>query len=399
LDHHHGVLYAIGAPVDRGLDIGGIGMPGTGSATDMVAWINGHPKFAGAAVELDDQRAVIIGNGNVALDVARILTADPESLARTDISDLALDALRNSGIREVVIAARRDPVNSAFTLPELIGLTSKVDVVLDAADRALVDRDLERVSDPVTAAKLEILAQLPDSQAPVSGPRIRLAYRLTPHRIVGTDRIRGIEFIRTGTTATTVLDAGLLLTSTGYRGAPVPGLPFDDAAAVLGQAQGTPELLRYDSAEGVVDGGQPATLPVRGAAQPSCTLPTRAGAPTAQDTALRARPGPCYHNSLSGSHVGWRLVLVLSIRAGLSSKCKRNYTDVTSEDEGRRLTDGVYIRCAIQKYDRRVVGYLLLCLSMLCRTSIVRVLHFGGLHCELGIDRSRAPPRWSCTVC
>jgi ferredoxin--NADP+ reductase len=238
LDHHHGVLYAVGAPGDRGLDIEGIGMAGTGSATDMVAWINGHPKFAGAAVELDGPRAVIIGNGNVALDVARILTADPKSLAHTDISDLALDALRNSGIREVVIAARRDPANSAFTLPELIGLTSKVDVVLDAADRALVDRDLERVSDPVTAAKLEILAQLPDAQAAVTGTRIRLAYRLTPQRVLGPDRIRGVEFIRTGTTATTVLDAGLLLTSTGYRGAPVPGLPFDDAAAVVPNTAG-----------------------------------------------------------------------------------------------------------------------------------------------------------------
>jgi ferredoxin--NADP+ reductase len=238
LDHHHAVIYAVGAPGDRGLDIDGIGIPGTGSATDMVAWINGHPKFAGAAVELDGQRAVIIGNGNVALDVARVLVADPESLARTDISDLALDALRNSGIREVVIAARRDPANSAFTLPELIGLTAEADVVLDAADRELVHRDLELVGDPVTAAKLEILAQLPDSQAPVSGPRIRLAYRLTPHRILGPDRFRGVEFIRTGTSATTVLDAGLLLTSTGYRGAPVPGLPFDDAAAVVPNTAG-----------------------------------------------------------------------------------------------------------------------------------------------------------------
>jgi ferredoxin--NADP+ reductase len=94
------------------------------------------------------------------------------------------------------------------------------------------------VSDPVTAAKLEILARLPDAEAPVTGRRIRLAYRLTPHRIVGTDRIRGVEFIRTGTTATTVLDAGLLLTSTGYRGAPVPGLPFDDAAAVVPNTAG-----------------------------------------------------------------------------------------------------------------------------------------------------------------
>ena len=238
LDHHHAVIYAVGAPADRSLDIDGIGMPGTGSATDMVAWINGHPQFAAAAVELSGDRAVIIGNGNVALDVARILVTDPDRLACTDISDLALDALRKSDIREVVIAARRDPMNSAFTLPELVGLTATADVVLDAADRALVQRDLEMVSDPVTAAKLEILAGLPDSQVPVNRARIRLAYRLTPHRILGPDRIRGVEFIRTATTETTVIDAGLLLTSTGYRGAPVPGLPFDDDAAVVPNTAG-----------------------------------------------------------------------------------------------------------------------------------------------------------------
>ena len=233
LESHHAVIYAVGAPGDRGLDIDGIGLRGTGSATDLVAWINGHPNFADAAVELTGKRAVIIGNGNVALDVARILVADPEGLAHTDISDRALDELRKSDIREVVVAARRDPANSAFTLPELIGLTSTTDVVLDADDRALVHRDLEMVSDPVTAAKLEILAQLPDSEAPLGRSRIRLAYRLTPHRVVGPDRIRGVEFIRTGTSATTVLETELLLTSTGYRGAPVPGLPFDHTAAVV----------------------------------------------------------------------------------------------------------------------------------------------------------------------
>ena len=125
-----------------------MGLPGTATATEVVAWINGHPDFAGLPVDLSHERVVIVGNGNVALDVARILTADPDELARTDIADHALAALRTSKVREVMIAARRGPVHSAFTLPELIGLTanaSKVPVVLDAADHQLVQQDLARL--------------------------------------------------------------------------------------------------------------------------------------------------------------------------------------------------------------------------------------------------------------
>ncbi len=176
---------------------------------------------------------MIVGNGNVALDVARILTADPDALARTDISDAALAALRTSAVREVVIAARRGPADSAFTLPELIGLTSVADVVLDAEDHELVRRDLATVDDAVTAAKLEILAKLPEASAAAARPRIRLAYKLTPHRIVGVDRATGIEFRRTGTDEPVHLDAGLVLTSIGYRGKPIAGLPFDEAAGVV----------------------------------------------------------------------------------------------------------------------------------------------------------------------
>ncbi len=160
LAHHHAVLYAVGAPNDRRLDIEGMDLPGTGTATEMVAWINGHPEFTDLPVDLGHERVVVIGNGNVALDVARILTTDPDALARTDISDHALAALRDSKVTEVVIAARRGPVHSAFTLPELIGLTSKCDVVLDAADHDLVVRDLAVVSDPLTRNKLEILSKL-----------------------------------------------------------------------------------------------------------------------------------------------------------------------------------------------------------------------------------------------
>ncbi|MFO7162896.1 MAG: FAD-dependent oxidoreductase [Mycolicibacterium hassiacum] len=238
LDHHHAVLYAVGAPNDRRLDIDGMGLPGTGTATEVVAWYNGHPEFTDLPVDLGHERVVLIGNGNVALDVARILTTDPDVLARTDIADHALAALRGSRVREVVIAARRGPAESAFTLPELIGLTSRAEVVLDAADRDLVLRDLETASDPFVRKKLEILSKLGDASAPVRRPRIRFAYRLTPLRVVGDERASGIELTVTGTGEIRRIDAGLVLSSIGYRGKPIPGLPFDEVAAVVPNREG-----------------------------------------------------------------------------------------------------------------------------------------------------------------
>ena len=244
LAHHHAVLYAVGAPNDRKLDIEGIGLAGSGTATETVAWINGHPEFAHLAVDLSHERVVVIGNGNVALDVARILTSDPDALARTDISDHALAALRTSNVREVVIAARRGPAQSAFTLPELIGLTSTHEVVLDAADHQRVLNDLASESDPLTRAKLELLVKLPDAGSPSNGPRIRLAYNLTPARLVGEGRVEAIEFVATGTDEVRRLDTGLVLTSIGYRGKAIRDLPFDEKAGVVpneaGRVTGAP---------------------------------------------------------------------------------------------------------------------------------------------------------------
>jgi ferredoxin/flavodoxin---NADP+ reductase len=236
LAHHHAVLYAVGAPDDRRLDIDGMDLPGTGTATELVAWTNGHPDFSDLPVDLSHERVVIIGNGNVALDVARVLTADPDDLARTDISDHALHAFRGSAVREVVIAARRGPADSAFTLPELIGLTGTSDVVLNPDDHKLVASDLAPVSDPLTRNKQEILTKLGDGSAPrprTGRPRIRLAYRLTPNRVLGQQRATGVEFSVTGTDDVCRLDAGLVLTSIGYRGKMIRDLPFDESAAVV----------------------------------------------------------------------------------------------------------------------------------------------------------------------
>jgi ferredoxin/flavodoxin---NADP+ reductase len=233
LAHHHAVLYAVGAPDDRRLDIEGMGLSGTGTATELVAWINGHPDFTDLPVDLSHERVVVIGNGNVALDVARVLTANPDELARTDISDHALEGFRGSAVREVVIAARRGPAHSAFTLPELIGLGGSSDVVLDADDHKLVTSDLATVPDALTRNKLEILSNLGDGSAPTSRPRIRLAYQLTPQRVLGQQRATAVEFSVTGTDEVRRLEAGLVLTSIGYRGKPIRDLPFDEAAAVV----------------------------------------------------------------------------------------------------------------------------------------------------------------------
>jgi ferredoxin--NADP+ reductase len=237
LGHHHAVVYAVGASTDRRLDIPGYGLPGTHTATEVVAWYNAHPDFATLPVALDHERVVIVGNGNVALDVARILTTDPQALARTDVSRTALAALRDSKVREVVVAARRGPAQSAFTLPEMIGLVSAGGsrVVLSAADRATLQADLRACTDSLTRHKLELLDSLDVCEEDDSDetPWIRLAYRLTPRRVLGGVRAEGIEFTVTGTDETRVLDAGLVLSSIGYRGRPVSGLPFDEAAAVV----------------------------------------------------------------------------------------------------------------------------------------------------------------------
>jgi ferredoxin/flavodoxin---NADP+ reductase len=234
LAHHHAVIYAVGAPDDRRLDIEGMDLPGTGTATEFVAWVNGHPDFVDLPVDLSQERVIVVGNGNVALDVARVLTSGPDVLAHTDIADHALTALRVSRVREVVIAARRGPEHSAFTLPELIGLTTTAEVVLAEADREAVLRDLATVTDTVTRQKLEILSQLGDAPVgPTSRPRIRLAYNLTPQRVLGEQRTSGMEFGVTGTDDVQTIDAGLVLTSIGYHGKAIKDLPFDDKAGVV----------------------------------------------------------------------------------------------------------------------------------------------------------------------
>lgn len=244
LAHHHAVVYAVGAPGDRRLGIPGEDLAGSHSATDFVAWYNGHPDFADRSFDLSGDRAVIVGNGNVALDVARILAGDVDQLARTDIADHALAALAASQITEVVVLGRRGPAEAAFTTPELLGLAGGGDfeVIVDPEEVRL------EASDPASMAalKVEIVRELAQRAPKGIGKRVELRFLRSPVELLGSDRVRSLRVVRNElvpsdngayvahpTGETEDIECGLVLRSIGYRGTPLPSLPFDEARGTL----------------------------------------------------------------------------------------------------------------------------------------------------------------------
>ncbi|MER7110317.1 FAD-dependent oxidoreductase [Streptomyces sp. NPDC000229] len=232
--HHHAVVYAVGASADRRLAIPGEDLPGSLSATTFVSWYNAHPDVTADAVELSGERVVVVGNGNVALDIARILVSDADALAATDIADHALTALRTAPVREVVLLGRRGPEDAAYTRSELRALRhlEGVDLVVDdhdprigeaidgagAADKAALLRDVTREG-------------IDWSRPPAPGRRIVFRFHSAPLEALGDDKVRAVRV--TGRSAERTIPAGMLLRAVGYRGVPVPGLPFDDATGTV----------------------------------------------------------------------------------------------------------------------------------------------------------------------
>lgn len=241
-ERHHAVIWAGGAPTDRRLDIDNADAQGVHSATSFVGWYNGHPDFASLTPQLGCDETVVVGNGNVALDVARILVTDPERLAETSIAPAALAALRTSRVRRVTVVGRRGPRHAAFTLPELVGL-------VDGGTPTVVDplgaEELREAHewghlDTTTRSKLALLSELVDDDAPAE-PHIRFAFHRRPTAIDVDEsgRAVGICVTRPGPEpATEVLPAGLILTSIGYRGRAVAGLPFDHDRGVIPHRDG-----------------------------------------------------------------------------------------------------------------------------------------------------------------
>jgi ferredoxin--NADP+ reductase len=265
LAHNHAVIYAVGASSDRRLGIAGEDLPGSHTATEFVGWYNGHPDYADRTYDLSGERAVIVGNGNVALDVARILLSDPDDLDRTDIADHALEVLRASNIREVVVLGRRGVAQAGYTNPEMMALRHLpgVDLVIDPDEVRIDSVTQEILDDPETEssvkAKVALARKVAEEGGAGSSKRLVLRYLASPTEISGEGHIESVSVmhnnldrnesgavVAVGTDTTEVIDTSLVLRAVGYRGVPVPGVPFDDARGVISNVDGRVVTLDGD---------------------------------------------------------------------------------------------------------------------------------------------------------
>jgi ferredoxin/flavodoxin---NADP+ reductase len=254
--HYHAVIYAVGAQTDKQMGIPGEDLPGSWAATEFVAWYNAHPDYREVEFDLSAERAVVIGNGNVAMDVTRMLASDPDELAKTDVADHALEVLRESKVKEVVVLGRRGPAQAAFTNPELreLGEMTDADVLVAAEDCELDPRSAEAIEGEghITPRKnVEILRDYAANEPTGSERRIVLRFLVSPVEIVGEGKVEAIRIVRNElhqeedgslrprpTESTEEIPCGLVFRSIGYRGLPLPGLPFDERRGVVSNEGG-----------------------------------------------------------------------------------------------------------------------------------------------------------------
>jgi ferredoxin--NADP+ reductase len=253
LAHYHAIVYATGSAIDRPLGIPGEELPGSHAATDFVGWYNGHPDQADLEVDLlSAERALVIGNGNVALDLARMLVLSTEELAVTDTADHALEVLSHSRVREVVVAGRRGPAQAAFTNPELreLGELADADVIVDRdeLERGLAVADPSLEEKAIARHNVEILRSYAERPPAGKPRRIVMRFLLSPEQLIpdNSGRVRAVELVRnelvpdeTGalrahaTSERERIETGLVFRAIGYRGLPLAGVPYDERRGVI----------------------------------------------------------------------------------------------------------------------------------------------------------------------
>src|SRR6201990_264946 len=269
-EHYDAVIYAVGAQSDRALNIPGEDLPGSVAAVDFVGWYNAHPNFEQISPDLSGRRAIVIGNGNVALDVARILVTDPGELAQTDIADHALESLRPCGVEEVVIVGRRGPLQTAFTTLELRELADLegVDVIVDPADlEGITEEDATAVG-KVCKQNIKVLRDYAGRERRSGHRRMVFRFLTSPIEIKGDDKVEQIvlgrnELVTDQSGRVAAKDPGerevipvqLVVRSVGYRGVPTPGLPFDDKSATIPHSHGRVEGRRNEYVVGWIKRG------------------------------------------------------------------------------------------------------------------------------------------------
>ena len=260
------VVYAVGAQSDRRMGVPGEDLPGSWSATEFVAWYNGHPDFQELIFDLSGECAVVVGAGNVALDVVRMLALSPEEIRPTDTTDEAIEAILGSGIREIVLLARRGPAQAAFTTPELkeLGELADADVIVDPADLELDEASAAALEHDTNARRnVEVLREYA-ARSPVGRRRtIRLRFAVSPVAIHGEERVEAIEIVRNRlvidengrvsaepTDEHETIPCGIVFRSVGYLGVELPGVPFDTRRATIPNDCG-----RVNDAQGVYCAG------------------------------------------------------------------------------------------------------------------------------------------------
>jgi ferredoxin--NADP+ reductase len=278
--HYDAVIYAVGARADRRLGIPGEALPGSHAATELVGWYNGHPDYRDRTFDLSQHAAAVVGLGNVAMDVTRILSRRPEELDTTDIASHAAAALAGSAVRTIHVLGRRGPVQGAFTTPELreLGELPDVDVVVDPADLVLDPTSAalaESGEDRTVSKNLEVLRDWA-TRRPTGAPRrIAFHFNVSPVAILGDERVTGVALVRNrlepdgrggvravATESTSRLDLGLVFRSVGYRGVPLEGLPFDARRGVIPNVSG--RIVEHDGSSTPIHGGYTAGWIKRG---------------------------------------------------------------------------------------------------------------------------------------
>jgi ferredoxin--NADP+ reductase len=247
------VVYAVGAQTDRRLGIPGEDLEGSWAATEFVAWYNGHPDFQHLSFDLDCARAIVVGNGNVAVDVARMLALDESEIVRTDTTDAAIAAILAAPIEEIVMLGRRGPAEASFTTPELkeLGELADCDVVVDPAELEIDAASEPALGETAVAHNLEVLREYAERAPSGKRRRLSLRFRVSPVAILGRGKVEAVEVVRNTLVADErgrvsavpteereVLPCGIVFRSVGYRGIPIPNVPFDEERGTMRNAGG-----------------------------------------------------------------------------------------------------------------------------------------------------------------
>ena len=266
-EHYHGIIYAVGAQTDRKLGVPGEDLPNSYAATEFVGWYNGHPDYHDYDFDLSGiKRVAVIGVGNVAMDVARILARTPEELYGTDIADYALEALRESEVEEIYILGRRGPAQAAFTNPEIkeLGEMADADIIVECDDASLDELSathLKQARDRSAIRNVKILQSYVDRGLTGKSRRIIMRFLVSPAEIIGEEKVEAMKLAKnelyldengnlrpraTGECETLPFD--MIFRSVGYRGVPLPDVPFYDRWGTIPNDRGR-VLTRHEGRE------------------------------------------------------------------------------------------------------------------------------------------------------